>query len=68
MLASLPPPLLVERTRDIRQAHLFWCAIARRTRAASRQLHEQAKRLRVHSQTLKQQQQTLVQCCAHGIR
>jgi hypothetical protein len=56
MLSLLPPHPVVERSRDIRQvAHLWW-ANARRTRTTSRRLHEQAKGLRVYSQTLAQQQ------------
>ena len=66
MRTSLPPHPLVERSLDIRQANLFWCAIARHTRAASRRLLEQAKQLSVDSQTLRQQYQTLVQSHAHG--
>ena len=66
MRSSLPPHPLAERRRAIRQAHLLWCAIARHTRAASRRRLSQAKQLRVDSQTLRQQYQTLVQSRTPG--
>ena len=62
MLSSLPPHPIIERCRDIRQANVFWWAIARRTRAMSRRLHEQAHQLIVCSQELVQQQ-NLVRSC-----
>ncbi len=65
MLSSMPPHPLVERSRDIRQANLLWCTIARRTRTASCRLREQTERLRAYSQTLGQQHQKLMQSRVH---
>ena len=65
MLSFMPPHPLVERSRDIRQTNLLWCAIARHTRTASRRLQEQTKRLRVYSQTLGQHHQKLMQSRVH---
>jgi len=65
MLSLLPPHPVVERSRDIRQVTLLWWAIARRAHTNSLRLHEQAQRLLVYSQTLGQQQQTLVHSRVH---
>ena len=50
--SELPPPTLIEKSRDVRQvSHVEW-SLARRARTLSRCLQAQARQLRTESQAL----------------